>query len=107
MQGDGFKDIYRELGVMHFIDGGQGANPAAGEMLSLSKEIATEHCVILANNKNVIAAAKQASELSNEFIKVIPSTSPAIGIVAALEYDPDGELDEMLDSMNDAITSSR
>ena len=107
LQGDGFKDIYRELGVMHFIDGGQGANPAAGEMLSLSKEIATEHCVILANNKNVIAAAKQASELSDEFIKVIPSTSPAIGIVAALEYDPDGELDEMLDAMNDAITSSR
>ena len=107
LQGDGFKDIYRELGVMHFIDGGQGANPATGEMLTLSKEIATENCVILSNNKNVIAAANQASELSDGFIKVIDSTSPAIGVVAALEYDSNGELNEMLDTMNNAIASSR
>tara|TARA_Y100001970_G_scaffold282186_1_gene394504 strand:- start:2716 stop:4323 length:1608 start_codon:yes stop_codon:yes gene_type:complete len=106
LQGDGFKDIYRELGVMHFIDGGQGANPAAGDMLTLAKAIAQEHCIILANNKNVIAAAQQAADLSDELIKVIPSMSPAIGIVAALEYDPDGELEEMLDGMNNSIVSA-
>ena len=107
LQGDGFKEIYRELGVMHFIDGGQGANPTTGEMLTLSKEVAKEHCIILANNKNVIAAAEQASDLSDNFITVMPSISPAIGIIAALEFDPNGELEDMLDGMNNGITSSQ
>jgi DAK2 domain fusion protein YloV len=107
LQGDGFKEIYNELGITHFIDGGQGANPAAGDILSLSKKIAKESCIILTNNKNIIAAAKQASELSDGFIEVISSTSPAIGIVAALEYDPEGDLSDIVDGMNDAVNSSR
>jgi DAK2 domain fusion protein YloV len=107
VQGSGLKDIYNELGVMHFIDGGQGANPNSGKMLNMAKKIASKNCIILANNKNIIASAEQAAELSKGFIKVIPTTSPAIGIVAALDYLTSGNIEQIIKSMKNNIYKTK
>ena len=58
--------------------------------------------VVLPNNKNIIAVAKQVDALTDKQVAVIATTSVPEALAALVEYDPNAELDENEATMNSA-----
>ena len=62
--GDGWARVFASLGATAIIDGGQSANPSAGEIADALRGTAAAEAIVLTNNPNVRLAALQAAELS-------------------------------------------
>ena len=58
-----------------------------------------QSAVILPNNKNIVASARQAAELSPIPARVAPTTSLPQGIAAMLNFSPVGDLDGNAEAM--------
>jgi DAK2 domain fusion protein YloV len=101
--GEGLNEIFKSMGVSHIIAGGQTMNPSTEDFIKAIEEIQAEQIVILPNNSNIIMAARQAAELSQKPVAVIPTKTIPQGISALLNYSPDEEnLEELAKSMEDA-----
>src|SRR5438046_2260098 len=57
--GRGLVEIFRGLGVDAIIEGGQTMNPSTQDMLTAIESVPYDEVIVLPNNGNVIAAAKQ------------------------------------------------
>lgn len=102
--GEGLTKIFKNLGVDEVIEGGQTMNPSTEDILNAVDKINAEHIFILPNNKNIILAAEQAAELSEDKkLYVIPTRSVPEGISAMFCYEHDANPDEMESAMKDAI----
>ena len=63
--GAGTRRIFASLGVGAVIEGGQAMNPSTAEILDGAEEADLgRDVVILPNNKNIVAVAEQAAQLS-------------------------------------------
>ena len=78
-------------------------NPSTQEIIHAFENLPTDKIVILPNNKNIILAAKAAAELTVKQVAVIPSTNVPQGLCAMLRLVPDGDFDDVVSSMNDAL----
>lgn len=93
--GDGFGDIFRELGVDYLIEGGQTMNPSTEDMLNAIRKVHAENIFILPNNKNIILAANQAKALTEDKnIIVMPTKTVPQGITAIINYVPEKSVEE-------------
>lgn len=101
--GDGISNIFKELGVDYVIEGGQTMNPSTQDMLEAINKINAEHIFILPNNKNIIMAANQASEISDKDIRVIPTTSISQGIACVTMFNPDSDVEDNFEELKSAI----
>ena len=98
--GDGMGEIFRELGADYLIEGGQTMNPSTEDMLNAIKKVNADHIFILPNNKNIIMAANQARDLTEDKeIIVIPSKTVPQGITALVNFIPDLTPEENLENM--------
>ena len=77
--GDGMNEIFRGLGVDYIIEGGQTMNPSTEDMLKAIDKVNADHIFILPNNKNIIMAANQASELVEDKKVIVLPTRTKIG----------------------------
>ncbi len=102
--GQGISRIFASLGVAAVVEGGQTMNPSTEEILKAFENLPTDKVIILPNNKNIVLAAQTASTVTVKKVAVIPCTSVPQGLSAMLRYDPDGEFDEMVTEMKEAIT---
>ncbi len=91
--GDGFSRIFRDLTVDAIVDGGQTMNPSIEDVLAAVSKVNAKCVFIFPNNGNVILAAQQAAELSEKEVHVIPTKNVAMGIAAAVAFQP--ELDSL------------
>lgn len=88
--GDGFGDIFRDLGVDYLIEGGQTMNPSTEDMLNAIEKVNAENIFIFPNNKNIILAANQAKALTKDKnIIVIPTKTVPQGITAVINFVPE------------------
>lgn len=101
--GDGLAAIYKDLGVDEIIVGGQTMNPSAVDIASAADKVPANNVFVFPNNKNIILAAQQASDLTKKNLIIIPTRSIAEGISAAIAFNPEGNVDENTDAMNDAM----
>jgi len=101
--GDGIATIYKDLGVDEIIVGGQTMNPSAADIAAAADKVPARNVFVFPNNKNIVLAANQASDLTNKNIIVIPTRSIPEGISAAISFNPDGSVEENAEAMNDAI----
>ena len=98
--GEGIGEIFRELGVDYLIEGGQTMNPSTEDMLNAIAHVNADHIFILPNNKNIIMAANQARDLTEDKeIIVIPSKTVPQGITALVNFMPDLTSQENLENM--------
>ena len=98
--GEGMNEIFRGLGADYIIEGGQTMNPSTEDMLAAIDKVRADHIFILPNNKNIIMAAKQAAELTEDKdIIVLPTTTVPQGIVALVNYIPDYSAEENKETM--------
>lgn len=103
--GDGIAAVFRDLGAVGIVSGGQTMNPSAAGLVDEVKRSGARHAVILPNNKNIVMAAQQAAQLSDATITVVPSTSIPQGIAAILAVNPEHTDDANLAAMNAALSS--
>ncbi len=101
--GDGLSAIFKDLSVDELIMGGQTMNPSAADIAAAADKVPARTVFVFPNNKNIILAAEQASELTNKNLVVISTRSVPEGISAAIAFNPDGTVEENVEAMNDAI----
>ena len=93
--GDGLTDIFKELGVDYLIEGGQTMNPSTEDMLNAIDKVNAKTIYIFPNNKNIILAANQARDLTEDKkIIVIPTKTVPQGITALISFVPEKSLEE-------------
>lgn len=101
--GEGVINILKELGVDYVIKGGQSMNPSTNDFLEIVERMDTAKIIILPNNKNIISAAKQVSELSEKEISIIETKSIPQAISALMVFDDQLEPAELKDEMEAEI----
>ncbi len=105
--GDGIRRIFYSLGVHHIVGGGQSMNPSTAQILEVIESVPGAEVVILPNNKNILAVAKQACELSPRPAFVVDTPGIQEGFAALLEYDPGATGEENAGAMQAAATRVR
>ena len=101
--GDGIADVFRNLGVDGIISGGQTMNPSTQDILEVVNKVPAETVYVLPNNKNIIMAAQQVDALTPKNVVVIPSKTIPQGITAMLSFNPEGETEENVAAMTEAM----
>jgi len=87
--GEGFSQIFRDLTVDHIVEGGQTMNPSIKDILDAINAVNAKCVFVFPNNGNVTMAAQQAAELAEKEVYVIPTKNVAMGIAAAVAFQPD------------------
>ena len=101
--GEGLADVFQNLGVDGIISGGQTMNPSTQDILEAVNKVPAETVFVLPNNKNIIMAAEQVDALTPKNVVVIPSKTVPQGITAMLSFNPDGEVQENVDALTEAL----
>lgn len=106
--GDGMAEIFEGLGVDFVISGGQTMNPSTEDMLDAIAKVNAEHIFILPNNKNIIMAANQAAELTEDKkIFVVPTKTIPQGITSVINYTADISPADNLEAMKQQMETVR
>lgn len=104
--GEGVNEVFKSLGTDYIIEGGQTMNPSTEDMLNAIAKVNAEHIFILPNNKNIVMAANQARDLTEDKeIIVIPTKTVPQGITAVINFMPDAETKDNETAMNDGAAS--
>lgn len=102
--GDGLSEIFKGIGADYLIEGGQTMNPSTEDMLNAINKVNADNIFILPNNKNIIMAAQQARNLTEDKnIIVIPSKTVPQGITALVNFMPDLSAEENLAAMTEEM----
>jgi hypothetical protein len=101
--GPGLAQIFASQGAAAIVSGGQTMNPSIEEILKSFEDLPTDKVIILPNNKNIILAANSAKLQSVKQVEVIPTRNICQGISAILRWNPDGDLQQIVDEMNESL----
>ncbi len=102
--GDGMAEIFKGLGVDYVISGGQTMNPSTEDILDAISKVNAENIFVLPNNKNIVMAANQAADLTEDKkILVVPTKTIPQGITSVINFMPDMSPEENLDAMKEVI----
>ena len=102
--GDGLSEIFKGIGADYLIEGGQTMNPSTEDMLNAIDKVNADNIFILPNNKNIIMAAQQARDLTEDKnIIVIPSKTVPQGITALVNFMPDLSAEDNLAAMTEEM----
>lgn len=101
--GSGIAELFKSIGAHAVIEGGQTMNPSTEDIVKAIKEVNAKKVIILPNNKNIIMAAEQAAEVTEEDAIVIPSKTVPQGMSALLAFNPGADLDGNKEGMTDAL----
>jgi len=102
VSGDGLEKVFMSLGASAVVPGGQTMNPSTEEILRVVESLPTPKVVILPNNGNIILAARQAQELSQKEVVVVPTRSIPQGVAALLAFNHQAGLEENAETMERA-----
>ncbi|WP_066395963.1 DAK2 domain-containing protein [Neobacillus mesonae] len=103
--GAGIADLFKSIGANAVIEGGQTMNPSTEDIVKAIEQVSAKKVFILPNNKNIIMAAEQAVQVSEEEIYVIPSKTVPQGLSALLAFNPSADAETNVDSMKEALQS--
>ena len=103
--GEGLADVFLNLGVDQIISGGQTMNPSTQDILEAVNKVPAETVFVLPNNKNIIMAAEQVSDLTPKNVVVIPSKTVPQGVTAMLGFNPEGSTEENTEALTEALST--
>ena len=103
--GEGIKKLFEEHGCHYIIEGGQTMNPSTEDFLKAIDELNAKNIIILPNNSNIIMAANQAAQVTEESnVVVIPSKTIPQGYTALMMFNHQASLEDNTEDMTQAIT---
>lgn len=91
--GEGIANIFRDLNADYIIEGGQTMNPSIDDILNAVAKVNAREVFILPNNSNIILSARQAAEISDKPIHVIPTKTIPQGLAALIAYNPENDVE--------------
>ena len=100
--GEGFVDIFKDLGVDAILKGGQTMNPSVADIVDIVNSVPAKKVIVFPNNKNIILACEQAKELTKNDLVVIATTNVPMGIAAAMNFNPTESLENNIRNMQKA-----
>ncbi|MDD3776297.1 MAG: DAK2 domain-containing protein [Actinomycetota bacterium] len=101
--GEGLVEIFKSIGVDYIISGGQTMNPSTYDMVKAINNMEAESIIILPNNKNIIATAKQCKRIVKKEVEIIPTETIVQGISSVLSFNQDLDIDENVFNMTEAV----
>ena len=101
--GNGIRKLFESEGVNRIISGGQTMNPSTQDIIDSIKKSGAKKAIVMPNNGNIIMAAKQAAEVSDISVGIVPTKTISQGLTAMLSFDPDDSLDDNVANMTDAL----
>jgi uncharacterized protein len=105
--GYGVTKAFRSLGA-RVVGGGQTDNPSVQDFADAVRSIGAPEVVIMPNNKNIIMAAERVAELVPEkIVRVLATRTLGQGLAAAVLFDEEQGIDELLEPMEEAYRSAR
>ncbi len=106
--GEGFGHIFTDLSVDHVVEGGQTMNPSIEDLSEAVNKAHAKTVFVLPNNGNVILAAQQAAQLcEDKNVIVIPTKNVAMGIAAAIAFQPEASPEDNAARMEEAAQRVR
>jgi DAK2 domain fusion protein YloV len=105
--GDGLEALFRDFGAGGILPGGDTMNPSVQQILNAIESAQSQAVVFLPNNRNIVPAARQAAELAEKPVRVVPSLTVPQGIAAMLAFNPELSCDENAIAMEREIASVR
>ena len=79
-------------------------NPATEDILAAIQSVPAKTVFVLPNNKNIIMAAEQSIPLcEDKTVVVVPTKTIPQGITAMLNFDPEGEVSDIVEAMNESL----
>ncbi len=104
--GEGVNEVFKGLGVDYLIEGGQTMNPSTEDMLEAIDQVNAKNIFILPNNKNIVMAANQARDLTEDKnIIVIPTKTIPQGVSAMIAFMAESTPEENEENMLEAISA--
>ena len=102
--GEGINAIFKDLGVDRIIEGGQTMNPSTEDVLKAIESLPAKTIYVLPNNKNIVMAANQARDLTEDKeVIVVPTKTIPQGISAIINFVPELSGSENLAVMTEEI----
>lgn len=101
--GDGISELFKSMGATHIISGGQTMNPSTEDIVKVIEQSECKRAIILPNNKNILMASEQATEIVDAEAVVIPTKSVPQGIAALFQFDADSSLEDNKSHMVNAL----
>lgn len=106
--GDGLAEYFKELRVDVCVSGGQTMNPSTEDFVAVINDLNCKNVVILPNNSNIVLAAKQVIDLiEDKHVVVLESKSIPEGIAACIAYNPEVDIEENVENMQEAINNTK
>lgn len=104
--GDGIANLFKELGADTIVTGGQTMNPSTADIIKEINRTPAEIVFVLPNNKNIIMAAEQSIPLcEDKTVVVIPTKTIPQGITAMLNFDPESEVSDIVETLGESLES--
>jgi DAK2 domain fusion protein YloV len=107
VSGAGLEEALRSVGASVVVPGGQTMNPSTEEILAAIKICPSEQVIVLPNNKNIVAAARQAAAHSEKNVLVVPTISIPQAVAALLALNPEASIEENAAAMEETRASVR
>ncbi len=103
--GNGVRKLFESEGGNRIISGGQTMNPSTQDIMDAISKSGAKQAIILPNNGNIIMSAKQAAEVAEIPVGIVPSKTIQQGLTAMLAFNPDASVDENVEAMTDELDS--
>jgi len=109
VSGHGLSNLFLNagLGACTLVPGGDTMNPSIGDLLDAVNRAPSDNIILLPNNKNVVATARQVPALTEKRVWVVPTTSVPAGVASLLAYSPALGPEANVEAMNEALASVR
>ena len=102
--GKDFVKILKDLGVDKVIEGGQTMNPSTDDILKAVKRVKAKTVYVFPNNKNIVLAANQAAQLTEDKkVIVIPTRNMPQCIGAIMAFSDKKSVNDNEEAMNKAM----
>ncbi|MFW6174530.1 MAG: DAK2 domain-containing protein [Chloroflexota bacterium] len=107
--GEGMKALLSDsgLGACYLVTGGDSMNPSVQDLLVAAEKAPAKSVIILPNNKNITAAARQVQELTDKEVHVVETRSMQQGVAAVLAFSHELPASENAELMAEAAEGVR
>lgn len=104
--GDGLKELFKDLGCINVVSGGQSMNPSTDDIYAAVMATPAKNVIVLPNNKNIILAAEQTVPMvKDRNVVIVPTRTIPQGMTAMLNFDPEISAESNAQLMMDAAAN--
>jgi len=103
VSGQGIAQLFTEMGTSVFWDPEGTLMPSVSEILDFVDELTAKDVIFLPNNKNAIPASREAANLSQKNMMVLPTENLAQGLECVAEFQSNLDIGSNFQNMEELL----